>query len=234
MATVVFNTDKFMEKVLALANYDSTLLYDLYINPLNKQKINRGAAFLIKNYFNEYMDARARQNPSAYHHVYEFDKTGQSSARLFKCNVTNTPDGSAIINYNFTQAVEPNKNGYLFANKAEVMEKNDPLVITPNSKEYLQYQLEDGQFVKSKRSIVENPGGVEVTRSFENTFNRFMTTQPAILLQKFGFFNRIEQGLIQKRKLSIPRINKGMISNARQMAKLDADQIAEGVSTYYV
>ena len=117
MATVAFNTGKFSEKVLALSTYDGTLLQSLYINPINKQKINRGAALLIKNYFNQYIDSRARQNPSAYHHVYEFDKTGNPSARLFNAVISNTSDGSAIINYSFTPAKEPNREGFLSLTK---------------------------------------------------------------------------------------------------------------------
>ena len=72
-----FNTGMFSEKVLALSNYDSTIITNLYQNPANKQKITRGAAFIIKNYFDQYLDQRARQTPSAYHHVYEFNKTGK-------------------------------------------------------------------------------------------------------------------------------------------------------------
>ena len=230
----VFNTDKFVEKVISLTVYDSTLLTNLYINPVNQQKINRGAAFLIKNYFDQYMDAKARQNPKAYHHVYEFNQTGQSSARLFKANISNTPDGSAIISYNFTSAKVPNDYGYAFPDKAEVMEKNDPIVILPKKKEYLKYILENGQFVTSKKSIVENPGGKEVANSFETTFGSFMATQPGIILQKFRFFNMIENSIIQKRKMATPRLNKGIIADANRLAKIDSDQIAQGVNAYYV
>lgn len=234
MATKVFNTGKFAEKVISLTTYDSTLLNNLYLNPVNKQKINRGAAFLIKNYFNEYMDAKARQNPIVYHHVYEFNKTGDKGARLFKTNVTSTPDGSATIIYNFTLSKEPNKEGYVFKNKAEVMENNETIVINPKTKEYLKYTLEDGRFVTSKQSIVENPGGPAVARSFETTFSKFMAIQPAIIIEKFKFFDFVERGIIQKRKSATPRLNKGIISDARTLAKIDSDQIAEGVSTYYV
>ena len=65
MAKKAFNTGKFSEKVMAIASYDGTIISDLYLNPTNKEKINRGSAFVIKNYFNEYMDLKARQNTQA-------------------------------------------------------------------------------------------------------------------------------------------------------------------------
>ena len=233
MVTVPFNTGKFSEKVLALSGYDSTIITNLYENPMNKQKINRGAAFIIKNYFDQYIDQRSRQNPDAYHHIYEFDKTGQAGARLFKGVVSNTLD-AAVITYTFTTAKDPNRNGYAFPNKAEVMEKGETVVVTPKRSRYLKYELEDGQFVTSERSVISNPGGTQVAGSFESTFNQFMNTTGRNVLEKFGFFRKIERTMIEKRRMAIPRINSGMIADAINTAKRDADQIAGGVASYYV
>lgn len=228
-----FDTGQFAEKVSALAIYDSNLLTMLYQNPVNKQKINRGAALLIKNYFNAYLDSRARQNPSAYHHVYEFDKTGNAEARLFQAVITNVADGSALINYSFSQAKDPNPEGYPFPNKADVMERGETIVVTPKRGRYLRYRLEDGQFVTSEKSIIRNPGGDQVRGSFEATFRAFMASQSSIILQKFRFFERIELSLINKRRLSIPRINSGMTADAANRAKIDAMSIADGVVSTY-
>lgn len=232
MAPKAFNTGKFAEKVMAITSYDGTLISDLYLNPTNKQKINRGAAFIIKNYFNEYMDLKARQNSRAYHHVYEFNKVGQNDSRLFKATVTDTVDG-AVLSFNFTQAKNPNKQGYPFPNKAEVMENGETIIITPKRGKYLKYSLEDGRFVTSTKSIVENPGGDYVQGSFEEAFRNFTKTQGTQILQRFGFFKRIERGIIEKRKLVVPRINSGIVTNMIATAKKDADIIAQGVSTYY-
>lgn len=234
MATYkAFNTGKFSEKILALSGYDSTLITDLYQNPVNKQKINRGAALVIKNYFDQYIDQRAKQMNKAYHHIYEFNKTGDSNARLFKANVTSTLD-SAVITYNFIPAKEPNDYGYNFPDKATIMEEGKTLVITPKRGKYLKYTLDDGRFVTSEKSIVTEPGGPLVQGSFENTFIQFMATTGQTLLEKFGFFKYIERGIIEKRRMAIPRINSGMVTDAINTAKRDADQIAGGVSSYYV
>lgn len=233
MATKAFNTGKFSEKVLALSTYDGTLLQSLYVNPINKQKINRGAALLIKNYFNQYLDSKARQNPSAYHHVYEFDKTGNPSARLFNAVISNTSDGTAVINYSFTPAKEPNREGFPFPNKAEIMEEGQTVIVTPKKAQYLRYELEDGRFVSSKKSVINNPGGTQVKGSFESTFRGFIASQGPVILNRLGFFKKIEQVMINKRRLMIPRINSGMVTDASMRGKMDAMNIADGVVATY-
>jgi hypothetical protein len=233
MAMEVFNTDRFVEKVLSLSAYDNTVLSELYLNPMNAQKINRGAAFLIKNYFDEYMDARAKQDRSSYHHVYEFDNVGNRSSRLFKANINSAPDGSATITYSFTKASLPNREGYPFPNKAEVMEEGNPITITPKKSEYLQFMLEDGRFVKSKKVVIDNPGGPGVANSFTTTLNRFMASQAHIVLTKSRYFERIEEAMIIKRKLMTPRINSGLVSEAISRARIDANQITGGLGAFY-
>lgn len=233
MATKVFNTGKFTEKIMAMSMYDGTILQSLYINPINKQKINRGAALLIKNYFNQYLDSKARQNPSAYHHVYEFGKTGNTSGRLFTAIIGNTPDGSATITYSFTPAKEPNPDGYPFPNKAEVMEKGETIVVTPKKARYLKFEINDGQFVTLEKTVIRNPGGTEVRGSFESTFRTFMAAQANSLLERFGYFKKIEQAMINKRRLMIPRINSGATQDAVRRGKIDAMGIADGVVSTY-
>ena len=233
MATKAFNTGKFAEKVTALATYDGTLITDLYINPENKTKINRGAAFIIKNYFDNYVDMQARQNGKAFHHVYEFNRTGERSARLFKGNIASTIDG-AIISYTFSPAKYPNNQGHPFPNKAEVMEKGEPIVIQPKRGKYLKYRLEDGRFVTTTKSFVQSPGGTEVKGSFESTFNKVVATQGSQILAKFGFFRKIERGVQERRRLVVPRINSGIVTNMLSIAKRDATLIAEGVTANYV
>jgi len=114
------------------------------------------------------------------------------------------------------------------------MEEGRTITITPKRGKYLKYALEDGRFVTSEKSIVDNPGGPLVSGSFEKTFNQFMNTTAKTILDKFGFFKKIERAMIEKRRLSIPRINAGMVTDAINTAKRDSDQIAGGVASYYV
>ena len=232
MAKKPFNTGKFPEKVFALATYDGTLLQQTYQNPINKKKINIGAAFIIKNYFDAYMDSKARASTKSFHHIYEFGMTGQKDGRLFKAGVVDSPSG-AVLSYSFTTAKVPNDNGYPFPQKALVMETGEPLIIKPKSKQYLKYRLDDGQFITSKESFVPEPGG-PVKNNFQDEFNSFMRTQITLTLRKFKFYETIERAIIEKRRLMIPRINSGALVDAAARGTVDAAQIAHGVSGRYV
>ena len=219
-----FNTGKFPEKVMAMSMYDSTVLRELYQSPDNKRKISRGAAYFVKNYFEQYMDSKARSMRKEFHHIYEFGRTGDKNARLFKGVVLDVPAG-ATINYSFTPARVPNKFGYEFPNKAEVMEAGNSITIRPKRQQYLKFKLEDGRFVTTKQSVVKEPGG-PVAGNFTKEFNRFMAVQAAKILQKFRYYQMIEAAMISKRRLVIPRINSGMTADAMKRAKIDANQIA--------
>jgi hypothetical protein len=233
-----FNTGKFPEKVFALATYDSTILERTYNKPENKRKISRGAAFLVKNYFDVYMDALARKATKSYHHIYEFDRAGSKDARLFKGVISDVPGGAAL-SYTFTQAKQPNREGYAFPNKAEVMEAGEPITIRPKTKAYLKYQLRTqsrygGHYMKgwvmSKESFVPNPGG-DVGGNFEREIAHFMRYRATNVLKKFKYYERIEESIKQKRRMMIPRINAGMVTDAVSRASADADIIAGAVST---
>jgi hypothetical protein len=81
---------------------------------------------------------------------------------------------------------------------------------------------------------VQSPGGTEVKGSFESTFNRVVATQGSQILAKFGFFRKIERGVQERRRLVVPRINSGIVTNMLSIAKRDATLIAEGVTANYV
>ena len=228
-----FNTGMFPEKVLALANYDGALLQRTYNKPANKRKISRGAAFLVKNYFDTYMDSLARKAPKSFHHIYEFDRTGDKGSRLFKGMVMDVPEGAAMT-YTFIPAKRPNREGYPFPNKAEVMETGEPITIRPKVKPRLTFQLRgSGEWVSAKEVYVPDPGG-QVGGNFEREVAHFMRYRATWVLKKFKFYERIEDSIKQKRGMMIPRINAGMVTDAIKRAEKDADIIAGAVSTAYV
>lgn len=113
------------------------------------------------------------------------------------------------------------------------MEEGRQITITPKRGKYLKYQLQDGQFVTSEKSVVPNPGGPKVSGSFERTFRAFMSGQAQAFLARSRFLNKIEDAMIIKRKLMIPRINSGMVADAAMRARNDSDNIADGVTAIY-
>ena len=121
----------------------------------------------------EYIDANARMNPNALHHVYEWYQTGSPDARLFDINYTVSNLGLSI-NSTFRQSSslkddmkEP------FYNKARIMESGIPVTISPKAGVALVFK-DAGKTVFSRRPItIPNPGGPNVTGSYEATFDAF-------------------------------------------------------------
>lgn len=219
-----FSDGGFSQKVVSLTTYDMSVLSSLHMNQANKQNIERGAANIVARYFDSYIDAKARANPKSLHHVYEFDMAGDSNARLFKGQIKSTPAG-AVISYRFVKAKKPNREGYPFENKASVMELGEPVVIRPKRKDFLQYKLDDGRFVRASMSVVENPGG-DVAGNFANEVKSYTSNKAKTVLREFGYFEKINSAYKAKRKVVVPRINSGTMQNAKMQAEQDARMIS--------
>jgi len=225
------DTGGFPEKIIALTQYDTCLLTALHKRPHNKMLIERGAAEIVATYFEEYMDARARSNPEKFHHVYEFDQTGDRDKRLFKKNLSSTPEGT-IISFSFRPAKRPNRQGYVFANKASIMEAGETVIVRPKSSKYLMYRInETGAFIKTnKPSVIRNPGGASVKGSFKNEFENFTSIQAKRVLKEYRYFERIEKRIKESRSIVVARINKSNISSMVAQANQDASKIAQLVA----
>lgn len=122
----------------------------------------------------QYIDINAKANPSALHHVYEWYQTGSPSARLFDIDYTVSNLGLSL-NSKFKQSRSMSQDGNTpFYNKASIMENAIPVVIKPKRSSVLAFE-DGGQTVFTKKPItVRNPGGDEVSGSFERVFDEFM------------------------------------------------------------
>lgn len=134
--------------------------------------------------FGLFIDSQARIKPRSLHHVYEWNKTGQTTSRLFKLNRLESTGLSFKIDYEFkpSKTSVPSKNRkqtsrYVFANKASVMEKGLPIIIRPKSSERLVFEI-DGQAVfmpKGKSVTVKSPGGRASTNQFDLAYSRYFS-----------------------------------------------------------
>lgn len=226
-----FSDGDFAQKVLALTNYDGSVLSKLYVSRANKQKIERGAAHVVTRYFDAYIDAKARENPKSLHHVYEFDMAGSIDGRLFKKQINSTPNG-AVISYRFVNAKNPNRQGYPFKKKASVMESGETVVIKPKNVNYLQYVLKDGRMIRSKMSIVDRPGG-DVAGNFGKEFDQFTRTSAKRVLKEVRYFEKIRDMYKAKRKIVVPRINSSALKDASFQGSKDALEIATQAERMY-
>lgn len=121
----------------------------------------------------QYIDAQARSNPEALHHIYEWNKVGSPGARLFDLNYTVSNLGLSVSGTFKQSKTIKDESNVPFYDKARIMEKGVPVTITPK-KRVLAFEV-GGETVFTPNSVtVNNPGGNEVRGSFENTVDEFM------------------------------------------------------------
>jgi hypothetical protein len=126
----------------------------------------------------EYMDSVAKMEPDTMHHVYEWDKVGQKTARLFKIVPTYTKEGMTFSSI-FTQSKSLQKSRgskIPFRDKAFIMENGIRVDIYPRGELLLRYYDEKVGWTTSYHSRVENPGGTEVVGRFGSNFRTFFAT----------------------------------------------------------
>ena len=140
--------------------------------------MNRLGEYVVDT-LGKYIDAQARGNPGALHHVYEWGATGSSGARLFKMNAAAsksiiTINGSFLPSSSISDtATEP------FVDKATIMENGIGITIEPRDSDFLAFEA-DGQTVFTMNAVyIANPGGDGVAGSFgrvvEDFFNVYFT-----------------------------------------------------------
>ena len=167
---------------------------------LGKPKLLRNLGEELKRMVGEYIDASARLNPSALHHVYEWYQTGSSGARLFDIKYE-VVGGGLSINSTFSQSTSiPNGSNTPFYNKARIMESGVPVTISPVSSQVLAFE-QDGETVFTRGPVtIENPGGDQTAGSFEATFKEFfMLYASQSLLHTSGLGENLKTPLAFKR-----------------------------------
>lgn len=146
-----------------------------------------------------YIDSEARANPSAYHHVYEWYRTGSPDSRLF--NITTTVSNNGLSFYStFKQSNSVQEDSNVpFYNKAYIMENGVPVTIKP--KRNVLVFKDAGKTIFTKKEItVANPGGTDVVGSYEKVFDEFFNRYfTQAFLNASGLVNYINNPTIYKK-----------------------------------
>jgi hypothetical protein len=147
----------------------------------------------------QYIDVQARANPKALHHVYEWNQTGSPGARLFNLKYTVSNLGLSV-NSTFRQSRSVSENMTVpFYNKAKIMENGMPVTIAPTKSKVLKFNGPNGEVFTSKTIKVDNPGGDEVYKGFESTFDEFMIRYiKQSLLRASGLYDYIKKPTLYK------------------------------------
>lgn len=214
-------TGNIVEKIAASVLFNSELINR--INNQDKSRIQVAGLKMMAIYFEAYVDNLARMNYSRFHHIYEPGMTGIKEGRLFESSITSSSIKPTLV-YNFLPSRVPPESGYVFKNKAYVMENQIPLTITAKNAEYLRFEYE-GEFYSKKTVFVAEPGGADVGGSFVETFNTFMTSMAGAALSDLGFFERIEKGIANESRTALARVSAGKIEGMALEASKSANNI---------
>ena len=174
--------DSTVAQISAYVYYEAAVISKLTTNKKFQQAFTKIIFDQIDTDFGNYIDALARSKPKSLHHVYEWKKTGNKNARLFKLNKISEDGLSFRVNYDFlpSRSLVPASNSrrrHMFVDKASIMEKGKPLVIRPKSADRLVFEI-DGETVfmpKGAAVTVRRPGGSAATNQFSLAHSRFFS-----------------------------------------------------------
>lgn len=224
--------DSTVAQISAFLYYDAMVLSKLTENDAFKNLFKTTIFNQIEKDFGNYVDSQARVKPRSLHHVYEWNKAGVPTARLFSLYTIGTNGLSFKINYNFklSKSAVPSKNKkqkkrYVFANKADVMEAGMPIIIRPRSAERLVFEM-DGETVfmpKGTSVTVGKPGGSQASHQFSLSYGRFFGGPLVNSSIKSSGLQRIFNSKITK-ALGLPmNIRKVQYSFSAGKIRLQAD-----------
>lgn len=187
------------------------------------------------------MNLQAKAFPKQYHHVYEWNKVGTESGRLFFLFRDSSADGVLTIKPGFIKSTTkvpiapellvPGKTGKVvasrsvFYNKAKVMEDGTPVIYRASKNIPLP---ENGmlRFVAAGTVIKNyNPGGREVKGSFEKFFKTWYATKVQSVISSSGIVDNIDQELakvLNKKGAGALEVQKAVVSLLKQYSKNEA------------
>ena len=202
--------DSTVAQISAALFYKTNVMAKLISNKEFQYFFNNTIFNQIEKDFGEYIDAKARTSPRSLHHVYEWGKTGDTSARLFKINKVTDMGLGFTLNYEFLDSTSfvPAKSSnhrHVFIKKAEVMEQGKTVIISPRSSERLVFQIDEETIFmpKGKSVTVTKPGGVATKNSFISSYKYFFTGQLVNLSIKRSGFQKLFNSKITK-ALNVP------------------------------
>jgi hypothetical protein len=197
---LVFDATAFEKKLLNITEYSFGFLDGIQAGKLKfLDNFGEGVVKVLQRY----IDAEARTNPKALHHVYEWYKTGSPQARLFDIESTATRSGISI-NATFTQSSTLSyDSNEPFTDKARVMESGQTIVIKPKKSTVLSFDINGEQVFTKKEITVDNPGGDYVEGSFKDVIDEFFKSYfTQAFLRSSGLYEYLQKPTAYKNNLN--------------------------------
>lgn len=222
--------DSNVAQISAALYYQANVIAKLSNSKAFKETFKKTIYKQIIEDFGNYIDAKARTNPKSLHHVYEWKKTGNKTARLFNLTMIDGEGISFKISSEFKQSKSfvPNsesKRKHVFANKASVMEAGMPLIIRPRHSERLVFESNGiTVFMPKGASVtVKRPGGAKARNQYSLAYSQFFSGNLVNESIKKSGFQRIFNAASSK-ALKIPtNIKKVQYSFSPNTVRSQAD-----------
>jgi hypothetical protein len=197
---VTLTVNSFEKQMFNIVNYATGFIEGvksgkrIFLNNLGKETIG---------ILGKYIDASARSNPEALHHVYEWNRVGSPSARLFDIDYTVSNLGLSLSGKFKQSSTVKDGSAVPFYNKAFIMENGVPVTIKPVRSNVLAFEVGGETVFTSNEIDVTNPGGDAVEGSFEMAFDQFMLQYfKQSMLQASGLYSYISRPTAFKRNIS--------------------------------
>lgn len=134
---------------------------------------NQQLGELIADALSKYIDAQARANPSALHHVYEWNRVGNQGARLFDIKAVASKRVITFSGKFLPSKSVSDTSSQPFVDKANIMENAIGITIEPSADGVLAFE-DDGEMYFSATSVyIAHPGGDAVAGSFGRVVDEF-------------------------------------------------------------
>jgi hypothetical protein len=197
---VIMNNTMFKKDMKNIMDYSIGFLEGIQSG---KTKFLNNVGIMTKELLEQYIDANARVNPKALHHIYEWSKVGSPDARLYNIDYTISNLGLSFVSSLKQSTSIKDGSSVPFYNKAKIMEEGTPVTIRPTRSSVLVFE-DGGETIFTKGEVViQSPGGIETTGSFERVldtfFNRYFTQA---FLKTSGLYSYLENPQVYKRNLS--------------------------------
>lgn len=210
----------------------------------SKNDISKAVFTITSKKFLSDFALEAASNPSKYHHMFEWKKVGNKSAKLFKIKRGTLGAGNLSISFNFQKSktqvpipkalTTPGRTGksvtkrHIFFDKAEVMESGRPVTFT--TKQYIAF-LSGGdtgriRFVPPRTLVrINNPGGRMTAGSFDKYVTKWYSNKVDAVLKSSGLFDNIGNAVAK----SLANKGSGQ-SKAREAIRMVTEKYSQGVT----
>jgi hypothetical protein len=196
------------------------------------QEVSKAAFVIVGEKFMKAIDRYSALNPKRMHHIYEWGKVGNPTARLFVLERVALLGGTSVTQSNFLMSktpvpinpelLFPGKTGKyvsrrnIFRNKASVMESGVP--ITYQAQRMLAFMGRDGmKFIQPGTTInIRNPGGVATKSSFSRYMLEWYEKNAQLIMDSSGLYERI----VNEASVILSKNNTGPADIKRSVAEI--------------